>query len=154
MRIEHVWYRSVFIELEEIYRSFKRDNHLVTMTFKSLATILERKEHQAKMNNLSNHHGAGPLRRGAQCSCIGCIGLRPALYIWILLVTFSKNRSFGMSLSTRASRLLHECCENDTICVLKAAKLVLLWLRFSINDSELLVPSGGSSNQTAMFVSS
>ena len=40
-----------------------------------------------------------------------------------------------MGLSTRASRLLHKCRENDTICVLKAAKLVLLWLRFSINDS-------------------
>jgi len=36
-----------------------------------------------------------------------------------LLVTFSKNRSFGMDLSTRASRLLHKCCENDTICVFK-----------------------------------
>jgi len=40
-----------------------------------------------------------------------------------------------MGLSTRVSRLLHKCRENDTICVLKAAKLVLLWLRFSINDS-------------------
>jgi len=40
-------------------------------------------------------------------------------YIWILLVTFRKNRrSFGMGLSTRASRLLHKCRENDTICVL------------------------------------
>jgi len=33
----------------------------------------------AKMNNLLNHHGAGSQRRGTQCSCIGCIGLRPAL---------------------------------------------------------------------------
>jgi len=32
-----------------------------------------------KRNNLPKHHGAGPQRRGAQCSCIGCIGLRPAL---------------------------------------------------------------------------
>ena len=47
---------------------------------------------------------------------------------------FSYNRSCGMGLSTRASRLLHKCHENDTICML-AAKLVLLWLRFGINDS-------------------
>jgi len=49
------------------------------MGFISLSTILVRKEYLAKINNLPNHHGAGPLRRGAQCSCIGCIGLRPAL---------------------------------------------------------------------------
>jgi len=36
-----------------------------------------------------------------------------------LLVTFPNNRSFGMGLSTRASRLLHKCRENRTICVLK-----------------------------------
>jgi len=58
-----------------------------------------------------------------------------------------------MSLSTRASRLLHKCRENDTICVI-AAMLVLLWLLFSINDSELLVLSGGSRSPTATFVSS
>ena len=29
------------------------------------------------MNNLPKHHGPGPQRRGAQCSCIG---LRPALF--------------------------------------------------------------------------
>jgi len=40
-----------------------------------------------------------------------------------------------MGLSTRASRLLHKCRENDTICVHKQQKLVLLWLQFSINDS-------------------
>jgi len=39
-----------------------------------------------------------------------------------------------MGLSTRASRLLHKCGENDTICVI-AAMVVLLWLLFSINDS-------------------
>jgi len=36
------------------------------------------------MNNLSKRHGAGPQEAGAQeawaqCSCMGCIGLRPAL---------------------------------------------------------------------------
>jgi len=35
--------------------------------------------HLAKMSNLPKHHGAGPQKRGAQCSCIACIGLRPAL---------------------------------------------------------------------------
>jgi len=54
------------------------------------------------------------------------------MQIYFLLVTFPKNSSHGMSLSTRALRLLHKCCENDTICVL-AAKLVLPWLRLSIN---------------------
>ena len=39
------------------------------------------------MNNLPKHQGAGPQRRGAQCSCIGCIGLRPAL----LAVSFLEN---------------------------------------------------------------
>jgi len=39
-----------------------------------------------------------------------------------------------MGLSTRASRLLHKCRENDTICVI-AAMLVLLWLLFNISDS-------------------
>ena len=41
--------------------------------------ILKRKVYLAKMNNLPKHHGVGPQRRGAQCSCIGCIGLRPVL---------------------------------------------------------------------------
>ena len=36
-----------------------------------------------KMNNLPKHHDAGPQRRGAQCSRIGCIGLRPALHIYM-----------------------------------------------------------------------
>jgi len=34
-------------------------------------------------------------------------------------VAFPNNRSFVMGLSIRASRLLHKCRENDTICVLK-----------------------------------
>jgi len=38
-------------------------------------------------------------------------------YILILFVDFPNTRSFGMDLSTRASRLLHKCRENDTICV-------------------------------------
>ena len=41
--------------------------------------ILKRKVYLAKMNNLPKHHSAGPQKCGAQCSCIGCIGLRPAL---------------------------------------------------------------------------
>jgi len=36
-----------------------------------------------------------------------------------LLETFPDKPSFGMGLSTRASRPLHKCRENDTICVLK-----------------------------------
>jgi len=42
--------------------------------------FLKRKVYLAKMNNLPKHHGAGLQKRGAQCCCIGCIGLRPALY--------------------------------------------------------------------------
>jgi len=34
-----------------------------------------------KIKNLPKHHGVGPQRRGAQCSCIGCIGFRPALMV-------------------------------------------------------------------------
>ena len=55
-------------------------------------------------------------------------------WIWILLVTFPNNDSFGMGLSTLASRLLHKCRENDTSCLI-AAVLVLLRLLFSISDS-------------------
>jgi len=40
-----------------------------------------------------------------------------------LLVTFPRRRSFGMGLSTRASRLLHKCSENGTFCVLKQQSL-------------------------------
>jgi len=36
------------------------------------------------MNNLPKHHGAGPLRRGAQCSRIG---LRPALDLYSCIIT-------------------------------------------------------------------
>jgi len=35
-----------------------------------------------------------------------------------VLVTFPNIRSFGMGLSTRASRILYKYRENDTICVL------------------------------------
>ena len=50
------------------------------MIFISLFPILVRKEHLAKMNNHSKRHGAGPLKREAQCSRIGWIGLRSALF--------------------------------------------------------------------------
>ena len=45
--------------------------------------IIKRMVYLAKVNNLPKHHGAGPQRRWAQCSCIGCIGLRPALLSWL-----------------------------------------------------------------------
>jgi len=48
------------------------------MRFISLYTILVLEEYLAKINNLR----WGLLGRGAQCSRIGCIGLRPALAIW------------------------------------------------------------------------
>jgi len=41
------------------------------------------------LNNMSR----GPQRRGAQCSCIGCIGLRPALVQGSRLQIFSEKRS-------------------------------------------------------------
>jgi len=34
-------------------------------------------------------------------------------------MTFPNNRCFGIGLCTRASRLLHKCRENDTMCVLQ-----------------------------------
>jgi len=39
----------------------------------------------AKINNLPKPHSAGPPKHGAQCSCIGCIGWRPALRVWHIL---------------------------------------------------------------------
>jgi len=53
--------------------------------YKLLLQYSERKEYLEKMNKLPKHHCAGPpeargpQRRGAQCSRIGCISLRPAL---------------------------------------------------------------------------
>ena len=43
--------------------------------------ILECKECLAKMKQFqtAKHHDVGPPETRAQCSCIGCIGLRPAL---------------------------------------------------------------------------
>jgi len=52
-----------------------------------------------------------------------------------LLVTFPNNRSFGIGLSNRASRLLHKMSRKRYYLRAEAAKLVLLWLLFSINDS-------------------
>jgi len=55
------------------------------MRFISLSATLVHMEYLAKINNLPNQHGAGPpeargsQRRGAQCSRIGCVDLRPAL---------------------------------------------------------------------------
>jgi len=46
------------------------------------------KVYLAKMNNLPKHHGAGPQRRGAQCGCIGCIDLRPALLVTIIVAVY------------------------------------------------------------------
>jgi len=76
----------------------------------------------------------------------GCVQCK---HISIFLVTFPNKHSFGIGLSTRASRLLHKCRENDTICVLKVAKLVLLWLLFGINDFVTSCASGGSRSRTA-----
>jgi len=52
-----------------------------------------------------------------------------------LLVTFPNKRSFGRDLSTRASRLLHKCRENDTIYVLSSKAISAAWLLLGINDS-------------------
>jgi len=59
--------------------------------------ILKHKVYLAKMKSLPKHHGAGPHRRGAQCSCIGCIGLRPALGVgagkfWVLTRIYARIR--------------------------------------------------------------
>jgi len=40
------------------------------------------------MNNLPKHHGAGPPEARVQCSYIGCIGLRPALLVTVVLRLF------------------------------------------------------------------
>ena len=65
--------------------------------------IHKRKVHLVKMNNLPKHHGTGPQSRGAQCSCIGCIGLRPVLggMLWIYSGT--------PSTTAPLSRLLYLC---------------------------------------------
>jgi len=71
---------STFANVRDEICSFWRERSLLTMKFIwRFYWIIKRKVYLAKMNNLPKHHGAGPQRRGAQCSCIGCIGLRPAL---------------------------------------------------------------------------
>jgi len=40
-------------------------------------------QYLSEMNNRPNVMVRGPLRRGVQCSRIGCIGLRPALLLWV-----------------------------------------------------------------------
>ena len=71
---------STFANVREEIRWFWRERSLLTMQFIwRFYWILKRKVCLAKMNNLPKHHGAGSQRRGAHCSCIGCIGLRPAL---------------------------------------------------------------------------
>jgi len=70
----------VFANVREEICQFWRERSLLTMKFLwRFYWILKRKVYLAKMNSLPKHHGAGSQRRGAQCSCIGCIGLRPAL---------------------------------------------------------------------------
>ena len=71
---------STFANVREEISWFWRERSLLPMKFICrFYWILKRKVYLAKMNNLPKDHGAGPQRRGAQCSCIGCIGLRPAL---------------------------------------------------------------------------
>jgi len=49
------------------------------------------------MKNLPKHQGAGPQRRGAQCSCIGCIGLRPTLPTPLILCVSVLNINYQRS---------------------------------------------------------
>jgi len=73
---------STFANVREEICQFWRERSLLTKEFIwRFYWLLKRKVYLAKMNNLPKHHSAGPQRRGAQCSCIGCIGLRPALLI-------------------------------------------------------------------------
>jgi len=68
---------STFANVREEICQFWRERSLLTTKFIwRFYWFLKRKVYLAKMNNLPTHHGAGPQRRGAQCSCIG---LRPAL---------------------------------------------------------------------------
>jgi len=64
-----------------------------------------------KMNNLPKHHARGPQRRGAQCSCIGCIGLRPALlfnfHIKILVYCFCRQIRLNVLLTYQTKTRKH-----------------------------------------------
>ena len=53
------------------------------MRFIKLFTNLVVEEYLAKINNLPKRHSAGPPEARAQRSRIGCIGLRPALIVYI-----------------------------------------------------------------------
>jgi len=73
---------STFANVREEICYFWRVRSLLTMKFMwRFYWILERKVYLTKMNNLPKHHGAGPQETRAQCSSIGCIGLRPALQV-------------------------------------------------------------------------
>ena len=71
---------STFANVRDESCSFWRERSLLTMKFIwRFYRILKGEVYPAKMNSLPKHHGAGPQRRGAQFSCISCLGLRSAL---------------------------------------------------------------------------
>jgi len=86
---------STFANVREEICWFWRERSVLTMKFIwRFYWILKRKVYLANMNNLPKHHGAGAQRRGAQCTCIGCIGLRPALPGQHLLLDLSRRYHF------------------------------------------------------------
>jgi len=100
---------SIFANVLEKIRWFWREGSLLTMKFIwRFSWILKRKVYLENMNNLPKHHGAGPQRRWAQCSCIGCIGLRPALSVvvvkrgstvfWVTVGKMRHRNGFSMQL--------------------------------------------------------
>ena len=70
--------------LEEIHYSFKWDNCLLSMRF-----IIRFYNSRVRAVSGKNEQPAQTAWRGAQCNCIGCIGLRPALAIASMIAKFS-----------------------------------------------------------------
>jgi len=84
------------------------------------------------MNDLPKHHGAGPRRHGAQCSCIGCIGLRPALpgciYVgrcsWGVVKFASMTLKLRLPISSMIKRTMHLSGSNNNLQVQAALNAV------------------------------
>jgi len=72
------------------------------------------------MNYLPKHYGAGPQRRGTQCSCIGCIDLRPALVIWNRFLYIIVQSNLAHICQTENVIFLHTYSkENDSYIIAK-----------------------------------
>ena len=79
MRIEHVWLRFIWRKFNTFFQTkalFANNEDYMSFLHYSRVQGMSGKNEQFQT---AKHHDVGPPETRAQCSCIGCIGLRPAL---------------------------------------------------------------------------